>query len=160
MDAKMEEGRRTKEDVPKRPPIRSFRDLEVYQRGQAVMARVHKLVLTFPSHEKRGLTDQMMRASKSVGGLIAEGWALRASEKHFKHYLRRTMGSANEMEAHLDTAKVLDYISEESAEELIGEYQIIARQLHQLIQNWRTYPTPSSSVLLPSSRRNGTGAGK
>lgn len=83
------------EGKAKRPPLRSFRDLEVYQRAQAGMRDVHKSVLSFPDHEKYGLTDQIRRASKSVGGLIAEGWGLQRSEKEFKNYLRRALGSAN-----------------------------------------------------------------
>jgi four helix bundle protein len=97
------EGRTT------RAPLRSFRDLEVYKRAQAAMRDVHQLVMEFPEHERFGLTDQMRRASKSVGALIAEGWGLRQSAKEFRNYLRRALGSANEMEAHLDTARELRY---------------------------------------------------
>jgi four helix bundle protein len=159
-ETKKEDGRRTKETTPpragagKRAPIRSFRDLEVYQRAQTCMARVHKMVLAFPRYEERDLVDQLRRSSKAVGAPIAEGWALRASEKHFKLYLRRALGETNETESHIDTARVLEYLSVDAAESLIGEYQILANQLHQLIQNWKTYPSPSSSILPPSSRRN------
>lgn len=141
------------EERPKRPSLRSFKDLEVYQRAQTTMARVHKLLLTFPTSEQYGLADQMRRASKSVGGLIAEGWAVRSSEKSFKDYLRRAKGSANEMESHLDTAAVLDYATKSDADALVAEYRIIAGQLHMRRENWKTYPRPPSSVLPPPSRR-------
>jgi len=136
-----------------RTPIRSFRDLEVYQRAQAAMAEVHRFVLTFPDHEKFGLVDQMRRASKSVGALISEGWGLRDSEKEFKNYLRRSLGSANEMESHLDTSQKLAYGDPGVAETLIREYHIIGGQLVRLRSNWRSFATPSSIINPPSSRR-------
>jgi len=144
--------------TPKRAPIQSFRDLTVYQRAQSLMRDVHALVIGFPDHEKYGLTDQMRRASKSVGGLIAEGWGLRSSAKEFKNYLRRALGSANEMEAHLDTARVLEYIAADLAERLIREYRELGGQLVRLAENWKTYDRPSSIVHpLPSApnRREG-----
>jgi four helix bundle protein len=118
------------------------------------MREVHRLVVTFPDHEKYGLVDQMRRASKSVGALIAEGWGLRQLEKEFKNYLRRALGSANEMEAHLDTARVLGYISEDDANSLTARYRVLGGQLVRLIANWKTYDRPSSTFHPPSSARN------
>ena len=141
----------------RRTPLKSFRDLEVYVRAQTTMAEVHKIVLTFPEHEKFGLVDQMRRASKSVGALIAEGWGLRQSEKEFKNYLRRALGSANEMEAHLETARELSYGAIEAIVALIEEYSILGGQLVRLNANWRTYDCPSSIVHPQSSARPGGG---
>ena len=141
----------------RRTPLKSFRDLEVYIRAQTTMAEVHKIVLTFPEHEKFGLVDQMRRASKSVGALIAEGWGLRQSEKEFKNYLRRALGSANEMEAHLETARELSYGAIEAIVALIEEYNILGGQLVRLNANWRTYDRPSSIVHPQSSARPGGG---
>jgi four helix bundle protein len=145
----MMEERATK----RRQPIESFRDLEVYQRAQRCMSEVHKLVLTFPEHERYGLVDQMCRASKSIGALIAEGWGLRHSEREFKNYLRRSLGSANEMESHLDTAKQLGYAVEAATERLIAEYRALGGQLVQLTRKCKTYDRPSSMIHHPSSPR-------
>lgn len=136
-------------------PIRSFRDLAVYERAQRAMRDVHRVVLSFPEHEKYGLTDQMRRASKSVGALIAEGWGLRQSEREFKNYLRRALGSANEMEAHLETAKDLSYGNLETVTELIDAYGILGGQLVRLIANWRSYERPSSIAHPPSWPQTG-----
>jgi four helix bundle protein len=135
----------------RRTPLRSFRDLDVYQRAQRAMRDVHQLVLEFPEHERFGLTDQMRRASKSVGALIAEGWGLRQSEREFKNYLRRALGSANEMEAHLETTRDLSYAKIDAANALGSEYRLLGGQLVRLIANWRTYDRLPSIVDLPSS---------
>jgi four helix bundle protein len=150
-DVKMEDGRLKIDPAPARRLLKSFRDLDVYVRAQSAMRSVHQLVVSFPEHEKFGLTDQMRRASKSVGALIAEGWGLRQSEREFKNYLRRALGSANEMEAHLETARELSYGALETVIALIEEYGILGGQLVRLNANWRTYDRPSSIVHPQSS---------
>ena len=52
-------GSETKRDV------KSFEDLEVFQRAYRLSLEVHKLSLGFPSIEQQGLADQLRRASKS-----------------------------------------------------------------------------------------------
>ena len=152
-DVKTDDGRLKMDSKEARRPLKSFRDLDVYVRAQSAMRLVHQLVLSFPEHEKFGLTDQMRRASKSVGALIAEGWGLRQSEKEFKNYLRRALGSANEMEAHLETARELSYGALEAIIALIEEYGVLGGQLVRLNANWRTYDRPSSIIHPQSSTR-------
>ena len=62
-------GSETKRDV------KSFEDLEVFQRAYRLSLEVHKLSLGFPSIEQQGLADQLRRASKSICANLAEGFA-------------------------------------------------------------------------------------
>jgi len=124
---------------PTRRPIRSFRDLEVFERSRALQAPIYKLTQAFPDIEKYDLADQMRRACKSVPANIAEGYAKRDSVKEFKRYLRVAMASANEMEVHLETARDLGYITPELAARYVQEYQVIGKQLHRLIENWKSF---------------------
>jgi four helix bundle protein len=133
----MEAGSR--EGPALRAPIRSYRDLEVYQRSREALKLVHELVKRFPDHEKYDLADQMRRASKSISANIVEGFALRDSVKEFKRYLRIAMASANEMEAHIEVALDLSYISAVDAKPLLDQYRVIGKQLHRLIENWRSF---------------------
>ncbi len=143
------------EPQSKRPPIRSFRDLEVYQRARAALNLTHALVLKFPAFEKHDLAAQMRSCSKSVKNNIAEGHAKRSSAAEFKRFLRIALGSTGEMESHIETAEDLGYISHEDASALLEQYQIIGRQLTRLIANWRIVETPASSLQPPASARNG-----
>ena len=111
----------------------------MYQRSREALKLVHELVDAFPDYEKFDLADQMRRASKSVPANITEGYALRQSVKEFRRYLRAAMASANEMEAHVEIARDLNYIANDAAARLIEEYQIIGKQLHRLIENWRSF---------------------
>jgi four helix bundle protein len=117
--------------------IKSFHDLEVYKRGMALLKPVHDAVLTFPDYEKFDLANQLRRASKSVPANIAEGYARRRSAKEFRAYLANAMGSATEMEVHLEIARKLGYLSADESACLVSEYQILARQLDRLIEKWR-----------------------
>ena len=95
-----------------RSVIRSFRDLEVWQRGMALLRPVHELSIQFPDYEKFDLGNQVRRACKSVPANIAEGYAKRRSAKEFRAYLANAMGSATEMEVHLEIARELGYVFE------------------------------------------------
>ncbi len=131
-------------DERRRGPIRSFRDIEAYQRARALQPTIYKLTASMPDFEKFDLADQMRRACKSVATNIAEGYAKRDSVPEFKRFLRISMGSANEMEVHLETACDLGYMIREECAKLVGEYQIIGKQLHRLIESWQKFPKPAA----------------
>ncbi len=59
--------------------VKSFRDLEVYKLSRKLVEISKK----FPREEMYSLTDQVRRASRSIGGQIAEAWGKRRYEKHF-----------------------------------------------------------------------------
>ena len=148
----MESGDRGPEGAAsKRPPVRSFRDLEVYQRAFALVKPIQDLVKMFPERERHRLSDQMLRASASIPANIAEGFARRGSLPVFKNHLSMAMGSANEMEAHLDIALTLGYLTPEQHRRFIDEYQIIGKQLRRMIQTWRTITPPLSTLHSPAA---------
>ena len=117
-------------------PIRSYRDLEVYQRSLRVVVPVHRMLMKFPEYEIRELGSQMRRASKSVPMNIVEGYGRKRSEKDFKYFLSNAMGSANEMVVSFEITKLLGYAASEECDALIAEYEIIGKQLNRLIQSW------------------------
>jgi hypothetical protein len=47
------------------------------------------------------------------------------------------MGSANEMVEHLEQVVMLGYAPAKAMKPLIDDYTIVAKQLNELIQNWR-----------------------
>ena len=94
--------------------IQSFKDLEIYKESYLLAITVNKLCSKLPLYEKMDLGSQMRRCSKSPPANIAEGWAKRRSEKEFKAYLDRALGSCNEMEVHLNMAKDLNYLYEKN----------------------------------------------
>jgi len=60
-------------------PIRSFRELEVYQNTYAASIEViSKIVPNLPKYEQNDLADQMRRSVKAIPRLVAESY----SKKH------------------------------------------------------------------------------
>jgi four helix bundle protein len=119
--------------------IKSFRDLEVYKESYELAVIVNKEVLKLPDFERFDLVSQLRRASKSIPANIAEGYAKRVSSKEFLKHLTIALGSANEMEVHLELTKDLNYWGEAFSDELIDRYQVLGKKLNKLIKNWKTF---------------------
>lgn len=122
--------------------IKTFQDLDVYQRLYKAMLIVHRQIIPkLPIQEKYDLCDQMRRASKAAPALLAEGFAKRYQTKNWDKYIKDTMGEAYEMINHLSVCKDLypDKISEVVCDEAIDLYNISCKQLTKLSQSWINY---------------------
>ena len=53
---------------------KSFTDLEVWQASRRYKKSIYELVKLFPPIEKYRLEDQMIRAVRSIGSNISEGY--------------------------------------------------------------------------------------
>jgi len=117
--------------------IKSFEDLQVFQRAYAISLDVHRASLIFPKMEQYALGDQMRRASKSVCANIAEGFGRqRASSAEFRRFLVIAVGSCDEMQVWVRYASDLGYIAEETAAAWKGEYVDLAKMLRGLSKSW------------------------
>lgn len=119
--------------------IKTFRDLEVYKEAYQLMLDIHKNLKSLPIYERNDLASQMRRASKSCPANIAEGWAKRRFEKEFKKHLEVAIGSTNEMEVHVETAKDLGYWQRDFCEGILLRYQRLGGKLTNLQRNWKTF---------------------
>lgn len=111
------------------PFARSFLDLVVYQRARELQKRVFEVSKLFPREEAFSLTDQIRRASRSIGAQIAEAWAKRDYERHFTSKL--TDADAEQMETqHWIVAAVdADILNREDARPLFQLCREIGRML-------------------------------
>jgi four helix bundle protein len=84
--------------------MQDFRKLRVWQLSQSVADRIYKLTAEFPESQKKGLTDQLRRASDSVTSNIAEGCGRQTPEDKvwFWHV---ALGSINEVDNDVVRAK-------------------------------------------------------
>jgi four helix bundle protein len=126
-------------DRPDRQPIREFRDLEVYQRGYRLALEIHKESEGWPRDGRHGVTGQLRGAAWSVPANIAEGYGRKTFEKDFKRILVTALGSVNEATVFIDAARDLGWLDEVRHQEWRSEYDVLAKQLSVLIQNWKTY---------------------
>ena len=83
---------------------KGFRDLLVYWKAKEVAKRIFEVSKKFPKEEAYSLTDQMRRASRSIGAQIAEAWGKRRYEKHFVSKLTDADAEQMETQHWLDVA--------------------------------------------------------
>lgn len=112
---------------------RSFRDLIVYGRAMSVARDIYSLTRSFPKTEAFSLTDQIRRASRSIGARIAEAWAKRRYQKHFVSKLTDADAEQHETQHWVDVAEECGYLSKEEASRLNDELVSIGRMLNSMI---------------------------
>lgn len=123
-------------------PIKSFRDLRVYQNLYRAMMIVLKEILPkLPKEEKFDLKDQMRRSCKAGPALIAEGFAKRFQKKSWEKYINDTMGESNEMIHHLSVCVDAydQFVNVNLCQEVIDLYNISCKQLTNLKKAWINY---------------------
>jgi four helix bundle protein len=117
--------------------MRGYNDLTVYRESYRLALRIHQITLKFPDFEKYELASQMRRASKSIPLNIGEGYGKRKYSDEFKRFLTMSIGSCDEIKILLNFAKDLDYLGQETFNELTGCYEQVGKMLYRLHQNWR-----------------------
>jgi four helix bundle protein len=115
--------------------IRSYRDLDVWQRSVEFAVFLYGLTDGFPPSEDYGLTSQMRRAAVSIASNIAEGHARPGRE--FGRFLGIALGSVAELETQLEIAHRLNHLTAEDYSSATGELDVIGKQLRRLMQRVR-----------------------
>ena len=97
--------------------IRSYKELDVWQKGIEIADAVYEATQGFPSEERYGLVAQMIRAAVSIPSNIAEGVA-RQHKGEYRQFCFIALGSCAELETQLIIARRRDYLSESEFAEL------------------------------------------
>jgi len=118
--------------------VKSYRDLEVWQKGVGLAVQVCQMARHFPAFERFGLAAQLQRSALSIPANIAEGWG-RGSTNEFVWFLKVAKGSLHELETHLIVAHQLGYLSAQRLEEFLEETETISRMLLALIRTLRKH---------------------
>jgi len=125
-----------------RKPIRSFRDLEVYQNSYAASIEViTKVVPKLPKEEQNDLASQLRRSSKAIPRLIAEGYSKKHQKKGFQKYLDDALAESNELIVSLSHVRDLysRFVDTRLSERLIDAYDKSSRQIYNLAKSWRDF---------------------
>jgi len=89
--------------------VKSFENLEVWQIGRDLVAKVYTLTASLPQSEAFGLVAQIKRAALSVPANIAEGFGRYHYMDKARFYLN-ARGSLYELKSHLLIARDLRYL--------------------------------------------------
>ncbi len=131
----------------KLPFARSFRDLVVYQKARDLQRRIFEESREFPKEEAYSLTDQIRRASRSIGAQIAEAWARRDYEKHFVSKLTDADGEQMETQHWIISAVDCGYWNRDMAMDLFNLSVEIGRILGSMKERAAEFCPKDSSVL-------------
>ena len=133
--------------MTKRNHAKSFRDLLVYQKVKKVSRAIFEISEAFPKEESYSLTDQIRRASRSIGAQIAEAWAKRRYERHFISKL--TDADAEQMETQHWLSEACDcrYLDPKQVEKLTEELLQIGRMLNSMMEKAHLFCGQSRHVI-------------
>lgn len=115
-------------------PIKSHRDLIVWQKAMDLTVEIYQVTKTFPREETYGLTSQIRRASASVPANIAEGQGRRFG-REFQQFLAHSRGSLLELDTHLELAFRVSYLNEEQYQNLRYKCEEVGRILNGLMRS-------------------------
>ena len=119
--------------------VRHIKELEVYKRRRELSREVFKFSKRFPTEEKFSLTDQLRRASRSIGAQIAEAWAKRLYPKHFISKLSDADGEQMETQHWLIEAGDCGYLDEAKSKRLLALCEEIGRMSGSMMRKAETF---------------------
>lgn len=118
-----------------RKPVRSHRELEVYQLAFEAAMQIFEVTKQFPPTERYSLTDQIRRSSRSVCANLAEAWRKRRYKRAFVLKLNDAEAEAAETQTWLEFAVKCSYLDAEAGRELYRHYAAILGKLVKMIAN-------------------------
>ena len=132
--------------------LRSYRDLQVWQRSYATSLKVYRLTAGFPPGELYGLVSQMRRAAVSIPSNIAEGYG-RHTSAEFLRSLRIAYGSNCELETQTMMARDLGLLKAGDSEGLQNDIYEVELMLASLMRTIGRRSISRSLVPSISERR-------
>lgn len=118
-------------------PLRSFRDLIVWQKAMRLARETYCLVKLLPMEERYALSDQMRRAAVSIPSNIAEGQS-RNTKKEFIQFLHIAKGSNSELMTQFLLCLDFEYLKKEEIQKVMNLCTEIDGLLGGLIKSLKT----------------------
>jgi four helix bundle protein len=118
-------------------PLRSFRDLIVWQKAMRLARETYCLVKLLPMEERYALSDQMRRAAVSIPSNIAEGQS-RNTKKEFIQFLHIAKGSNSELMTQFLLCLDFKYLKKEEIQKVMNLCTEIDGLLGGLIKSLKT----------------------
>jgi four helix bundle protein len=116
--------------------IKSYRDLQVWQKAMDPVVESYKIVNQLPKNEVYSLATQIQRAAVSIPANIAEAHG-REHLGDYLHHLSCANGSLMELETHFLIANKLSYMTEPQLESVLRDTSELGRMLSGLTSKLR-----------------------
>lgn len=109
-----------------------FTELTAWKEAKTFRLSLMAIIKDFPKTEQYRLTDQMIRASRSVTNNIAEGHGRFHFQENIQ-FCRTSRGSLTELKDHLIIAVECEYISNEQFKDFMVQYEKCLKLLNGYI---------------------------
>ena len=126
-----------------------YRNLDVYKEAYELYLQTTRLSLKFPYPFDREIGSQLRRAALSIILNIAEGYGRKDSTLEFQHFLRNSLGSANEVKVLLEISHDLALLTNETYQSLSERYEIVGKKLFRLRLSWKGKNNQPKSIESP-----------
>ena len=113
--------------------VKSFRDLQVWQRAIQLCVAIYRLTKDFPRDELYGLSSQIRRAAVSVPSNIAEGHG-RLNAGEYRQFLGIARGSNFELQTQLEIARALKMGDSKLIDEAEGLSHEVGKMIHAILE--------------------------
>jgi four helix bundle protein len=120
-------------------PLKSYRDLLVWQKRIDLVVVSYRATAAFPKSETYGLISQIRRAATSIPANIAEGYG-RGTRKEYVQFLMVAQGSLKE--SHFIVSEKLAYLTAAQGARLLTQTDELGRMLGSLIRKLKL-PSPT-----------------
>ncbi len=112
---------------------KGFYDLNIWEKGYALLMEIYEITATFPKEEKYGLSGQMRDSANSVIANIAEAHG-RCYFADKARVLYTSRGECEETRSHLRAASGLKYIDKKVFGKLYQEYEGLSKGISSFIR--------------------------
>ena len=129
--------------MPGETRVRSYRDLQVWQKAMALVVESYRVAKLLPKSETYGLIGQIQPAAVSIPANIAEGHG----REHLGDYVRHLSvanGSLMELETHFLISVELEYLTRDQIAPVMAMTSEVGRMLTGLTRKLRGPLTPET----------------
>lgn len=130
--------------IPKKP-LRSFRDLEVYQKTLECSVIIAKDIKPRLARLKYELLENMVNCSMSIPLFISEAHSIRFGDhKAGLLLLERAMAGCNKMVVYLEQTKGIygNKLDGDLMDDLVDRYAYIRTKIFRLEKSWQKWDAP------------------
>ena len=120
-------------------PLRSYRDLVVWQRSMELVEELSRICARLPRYETFGIAGQIRRAAASIPANIAEGYGREYRADSVKH-LSIAQGSLAETETLLTLCEEIGWFPTSETYALRALLMEVGKMLTTLRQQFRAGP--------------------
>lgn len=127
--------------TPKKP-VRSFRDLEVYQKTLECSVLIDKDIIPALEKVKDSRTEELSKNAMAIPLYISEGHSLRFADFALAlGYIEKALSGCNRMSVYLDHIKGTygDKVKVDLIEDLINRYTLVRGKIFRLEQSWKKF---------------------